>query len=88
MRKKTHGNQKYIDTYQQNHEDFVNITCKFIMVTLLIMTGVASQYFFVRTVDFFVCVLFQSLVCLVSLIFILSFAIENSCNNLVMLHSV
>ena len=46
MRKKTQGNQKYIDIYQQNHAYFVNIACKFIMVTLLIVTRVASQYYF------------------------------------------
>ena len=44
--------------YQQNHVYFVNIACKFIVVTLLIVTRMASQYIFVRTVDFFVCVLF------------------------------
>ena len=32
--KKTHGNQKFIDAYQQNHVYFVNIALKFIMVTL------------------------------------------------------
>ena len=46
---------KYIDNYQQNHVYFVNIACKFIMVTLLIVPRVASQYFFVRTVDFCMC---------------------------------
>ena len=56
--KKTHGNQKHIGTYQQKHVHFVNIAYKFIMVTLLIVTRVASQYFFVRTVLFFICVLF------------------------------
>ena len=64
MRKKTHGNQKYIDTYQQNHVYFVNIACKFIMLTLLIVTRVWSQYFFVRIVDFLYVSCFQSLVCL------------------------
>ena len=38
--------KKYRDTYQQNHVYFVNIACKFIMVTLLIVTSVASQYYF------------------------------------------
>ena len=42
MRIKTHGNQKCIDTYQRNHVYFVNTECKFIMVTLLIVTRVAS----------------------------------------------
>ena len=56
--KKTHGNQKYIGTYQQNRVYFVNIAYKFIMVTLLTVTRLASQYFFVRTVEFLVCVLF------------------------------
>ena len=46
IEEKTHGNQKYIDTYQQNHVYVVNIACKFIMVTLLIVTRVASQYYF------------------------------------------
>ena len=42
----------------KNHVHFVNIACcKSIMVTLLIMSWDASQYYFVRTVDFFVCVL-------------------------------
>ena len=45
----------HIDTYQQNHVYFVNIACKSIMVTLLIVTRVAYQYFFVRTVDFCMC---------------------------------
>ena len=62
------------------------------IVTVLIVTRVASQYYFVRTVDFFVCVLISisgvfttnSL----SLIFIQSSAIEDSCNNLVLPHSV
>ena len=40
IKEKTHGNQKNIDTYQQNHVYFVNIACKFIMVTL---TRVASK---------------------------------------------
>ena len=94
MRKKTHGNQKYIDTYQQNHVYFVNIACKFIMVTLLIVTilGWPLNSIFVRTVDFFVCVLFPISGVFtthsISLIFIKSFAIENSCSNLVMPHSV
>ena len=44
--KKTHGNQTYIDTYQQKHIYYVNIAFKIIMVTLLIMTRVASQYYF------------------------------------------
>ena len=44
--KKTHGNQKCIDTYQQNHLYFVNIAYKFIMVTLLIVTRVAFKYYF------------------------------------------
>ena len=35
-----------INTYQQNNVYFVNIACKFIMVTLLIVTRVASQYKF------------------------------------------
>ena len=35
-----------IDTCQQNHVYFVNIACKFIMVILLIVTRVASQYYF------------------------------------------
>ena len=47
---------------------------------------------FVRTVDFFVCVLTPISDVFtthsISLIFILSFAIEDSCNNLVMPHSV
>ena len=46
MREKTVGNQKYIDTYKQNHVYFVNNACKFIMVTLLIVTRVASLYYF------------------------------------------
>ena len=36
----------------------------YIMVTLLIVPRVASQYFFVRTVDFLYVSFFQSLVCL------------------------
>ena len=62
------------------------------MVTLLIVTRVASQYYFVRTVDLFVCVLFPIpsvfITHSISFIFISSFAIEDSCNNLVMLLSV
>ena len=58
MRKKTYENQIYIDTYQQNNLYFVNIACKFIMVTLLIVTRVASQYYFSQNgLPFFVCVL-------------------------------
>ena len=59
IEEKTHEIQKYIYTYQQNLVYFVNIACKFFMVALLIETRVASQYYFVRTVDFFVCVLFS-----------------------------
>ena len=33
IEEKTHRNQKYIDTYQQNHVYVVNIACKFIMVS-------------------------------------------------------
>ena len=47
-----------IHTYQQNCVFFVNIACMFIMVTLMIVTRMTSQYYFVRTVDFFVCVIF------------------------------
>ena len=50
MKKKTHGYQKYIDTYQQNHVYFVNIACKFILVTLLKVTRVASQYYFCQNI--------------------------------------
>ena len=62
------------------------------MVTLLIVTRVRSQYFFVRTVDVFVCVLFPISGVFtnhsISLIFLVSFVIEDICNNLVMPHSV
>ena len=75
----------------RNHVFFVNIACKFIMVTLLIVTRVASQYYFCQR-WLFVCVLFPISGVFtthsISLIFILSFAIENFCNNLAMSHSV
>ena len=51
LSKKIHGNQKCMDTYQQNHVYFVNIACKYIMVIMLITTN------FVRTVNLFICVL-------------------------------
>ena len=56
--KKTHENQKYIDIYQQKHVYFVNIASKFIMVTLVIVTRVASQYYFCQNSWLFVCVIF------------------------------
>ena len=55
--KKTYENQKSIDTGQQNHVYFVNIACKSIMVTLLIVNRVASQYCFCRYSILFACVL-------------------------------
>ena len=77
----------------KNHVYFVNIACKFIIVTMLIVTRMASQYYFCQNRWlFFVCVLFPisgvfttHSICLR---FILSFAIENFCNNLSMSHSV
>ena len=58
LRKKTNGNQKHIDTNQQNHVYFVKIACKFILVTQLIVIRVASQYYSCQNSSFFVCVLF------------------------------
>ena len=92
MRKRTHENQKCKDAYQQKHVYFVNIACKSIMITMLIVTRVASQYYFFRTFELFVCVLipisgvFKPY--FISLIAISSFAIEVSCKNLVKPHSV
>ena len=45
IEEKTRGNQKCIDTYQQNHVYFVNIACMSIMVALLIVTRMVSQYY-------------------------------------------
>ena len=48
MSKNTHENQKYIGTYQQHNVYFVNNACNSIMVTLLIVTRVVSQYYFCK----------------------------------------
>ena len=47
-----------IDAYQQNHVYIVNIACKFIMETLMMVTRVASQYYFCQNSWLFVCALF------------------------------
>ena len=98
MRKNTHKSQKCIDTYQQNHVYFVIIACKFIMVTLLIVTRVASQFYFSQNTLLFcncpVClqlillVLYSYKALLLRIPAIESFVIEDSCNCSLMSHSV